>query len=65
MVIHMSDETPTNEELLTKIEVLEAELDEMQTKVDKATRIEKACREMAQKLARIHNEPLVEWWFVQ
>ena len=63
-MIHMSDD-PTNEELLKKIEILEAELDEMQEKVDKATRIEKACQEMAQKLARIHNEPLVEWWFVQ
>lgn len=63
-MIHMSDD-PTNQELLTKIEILEAELDEMQEKVDKATRIEKACRDMAEKLARIHNEPLVEWWFVQ
>lgn len=62
----MSEENPTitNEELLKKIEILEGELDEMQSQIERALKIEKACYDLAQKLAKIHNEPLIDWWCV-
>ena len=45
----MADETPTNEELLKKIEILEQELDDMQSKLDKVLQMENACKDMGQK----------------
>ena len=62
----MSDENPTitNEELLKKIEILEGELDEMAGKVERALKIEKACYDLAQKLATERGEALSDWWWV-
>jgi TolA-binding protein len=60
----MTDETPTNEELLTKIEILEQELDEMAGKVERLNKLEKACYDLAQKLAKERGEALADWWWV-
>ena len=49
LVILMADETPTNEELLKKIEILEQELDDMQSKLDKVLQMENAFKDMGQK----------------
>lgn len=62
-MIHMTDETPTNEDLQTRIEILEGELDEMQGKLDRLLKIEKACHDMAQKLADKHKNSLSDWWW--
>ena len=63
-MILMADETPTNEELLKKIEILEQELDDMQSKLDKVLQMENACKDMGQKLANIHGNALADWWWV-
>ncbi len=59
----MADEIPTNEELLRKIEILEQELDEMSGKLDRLQKLEKACYDMAQKIAKERGEPLADWWW--
>lgn len=58
------EETPTIEQLQTKIELLEAELDEIAGKVDRLQKLEKACYDLADKLATERKEPLSEWWWV-
>jgi len=59
----MTDDNPTIEELQVKIQVLEGELDEMAANLNKLLNIETACRDMAQKLATIHKQPLADWWW--
>ena len=64
-MIQMTNETePTNEELLRKIEILEQELDEMAGKVERLSKLEKACYDLAQKIATERKEPLSNWWWV-
>lgn len=63
-MIHMADENPTIEDLLKKIEVLEGEMDELQGLVQRLLKIEKACYDMAQKLANKHGDALIDWWCV-
>lgn len=58
------EETPTIEQLQAKIELLEAELDEIAGKVDRLQKLEKACYDLADKLATERKEPLSEWWWV-
>lgn len=58
------EETPTIEQLQAKIELLEAELDEIAGKVDRLQKLEKACYDLAQKIATERKEPLSEWWWV-
>lgn len=60
----MSDEDPTTADLLKKIEVLEGEMDELQALVERALKIEKACYDLAQKLATKHGDALIDWWCV-
>ena len=60
----MADETPTNADLQRRIETLEQELDEMQSKLDKVLKLENACKDMGQKLANIHGNALADWWWV-
>lgn len=62
-MILMADEDPTIEELQTKIEILEGELDEMSGKVDRLEKVEKACQDMAQKLADKFKDSLSDWWW--
>lgn len=62
-MIHMADETPTNQDLLKKIEILEGELDEIQGKLDRLMKIEKGCHDMAQKLADKYKDSLSDWWW--
>ena len=58
------EETPTIEQLQTKIEILEAELDEVAGKVERLEKLEKACYDLAQKIATERKEPLSNWWWV-
>jgi len=62
-VILMTDETPTIEDLQKTIEILEQELDEMAGKVDRLEKVEKACQDMAQKLADKFKDSLSDWWW--
>ena len=62
-MILMADEDPTIEELQTKIEILEGELDEIAGKVDRLEKVEKACQDMAQKLADKFKDSLSDWWW--
>ncbi len=62
-MIYMADEDPTNEELQKRIEILEAELDEIQGKLEQVLKIEKACYDMGQKLADKFKDPLADWWW--
>ncbi len=62
-MIHMSDD-PTNDELSKKIEILEQELDELQSKLNEVLNIKQACKDMAQKLATERGEALADWWWV-
>ena len=62
-MIHMTDEDPTIEDLQNRIDILEGELDEMQGKIDRLTKIEKACHDMAQKLADKFETSLSDWWW--
>lgn len=62
-MILMADEDPTIEELQTKIEILEGELDEMAGKVDRLEKVEKACQDMAKKLADKFKDSLSDWWW--
>ena len=59
----MADETPTNEELLKKIEILEQELDEMSGQLDRLQKLEKACYDLAYKISKEKGEPLADWWW--
>jgi len=59
----MTDETPTIEDLQKTIEILEQELDEMAGKVDRLEKVEKACQDMAQKLADKFKDSLSDWWW--
>ena len=58
----MADEDPTIEDLQKQIETLEADFDELQTLVRRLLGIEKACAELAQKLATERGEALADWW---
>lgn len=58
----MTDEDPTIEDLQKQIETLEADVDELQALVKRLLGIEKACAELAQKLAAERGEALVNWW---
>ena len=60
----MTEQDPTNEELLKKIEVLEGEVDELQGKIDRLLKIEKACYSLAERLAEKHGESLSDWWWL-
>lgn len=59
----MADEDPTNADLQKRIDTLETELDEMQSKLDRLLGLESACRNMAQKLADKNKNALADWWW--
>ena len=59
----MTDEDPTNADLEKRIDTLETELDEMQSKLNRLLEIEEACRNMAQKLADKNGDALADWWW--
>lgn len=60
----MTEENPTIESLQTKIEMLEQELDSLESKLARVLKIENACEHLAQKIATERSEPLSEWWWV-
>ena len=59
----MTDETPTIESLQKKVEILEQELDELSGKMERLQKLEKACYDLAYKIAKEKGEPLAEWWW--
>ena len=61
MILMTND--PTNAHLEKKIEILEQELDELQTKIERLLKIEGACKELAQKIANERGDPLADWWW--
>lgn len=60
----MTEENPTIESLQTKIEILEQELDSLESKLARVLKIESACEHLAQKIATERGEPLANWWWV-
>lgn len=62
---HMTEDSPTVEELQKQIEVLEGELDELQSQVDQVKSLKKTVEYMAERLAKKHGEPMIDWWWVE
>jgi|14BtaG_2_1085337.scaffolds.fasta_scaffold01405_12 predicted nuclease with TOPRIM domain len=58
----MADKDPTIEDLQKQIETLEADVDELRERLRRIEGIEKACYDLAQKLAKERGEPLIDWW---